>query len=105
MSSSDTRSLPSSHTSWRASFPATWKIGQASDVCEQGIPHGGREVVELCEALGGKDERRSELAELAQHRLVVHAGHRLHLVDDDQRPSPLLRRQASLLAYDGVHEG
>ena len=44
------------------------------------------------------------LPRLGEHGLVVDAGHRLHLVDDDERPTPPIPRQAALLADDAVHE-
>ena len=78
--------------------------GEAAHVGEQGVPHGEGEVIQLCEALGGEDEAGPELAQLGQHAFVVHAGHRLHLVHHYQRAAPLLKRQASLLPYHGVHE-
>ena len=78
--------------------------GEAPDVGQQGVPHGAGEVVQLGQALGGEDEGGPELAELRQHAFVVHAGHRLHLVHDDQRAPALVQRQPSLLPYHGVHE-
>ena len=78
--------------------------GQASHVGEQGVAHGAGEVVQLGQALGGEHEGRAELAELGQHALVVHAGHRLHLVDHHKGASPLPERHASLLPYHGVHQ-
>ena len=78
--------------------------GEAAHVGEDGVPHGAGEVVQLGEALGGEDEGGPKLAELRQHAFVVHAGHRLHLVHDDQRAPALLQRQAPLLPDHGVHE-
>ena len=69
--------------------PGHLEDGQASDVGEQGVPHGAGEVVQLCQALGREHKRRPELAQLREHRLVVHSGHRLHLVHDDKRAAPL----------------
>ena len=77
---------------------------EAPDVGEQGVPHGAGEVVQLGEALGGEDEAGPELAQLGQHALVVHAGHRLHLVHHHQRAAPLPEGHAALLPYHGVHE-
>ena len=78
--------------------------GEASDVGEDGVPHGAGEVVQLGEALGCQHEAGPELAQLGQHALVVHAGHRLHLVDHHEGAATLTKRQASLLPDHGVHE-
>ena len=77
---------------------------QATDVGEDGVAHGGREVVELGEALGGEDEACAELAELGEHGLVVDAGHGLHLVDDDEGAAALRGGKGALLPDDGVDE-
>ena len=78
--------------------------GEAAGVGEDGVLHGGGEVGQLGEALGGEHEGGAVLAQLGEHGLVVDAGHGLHLVHDDERPSPLLQGQALLLADDGVDE-
>ncbi len=84
--------------------PRHLEDGEAAHVGQEGVPHGAGEVVQLGEALGRQDEGCPELPKLAQHRLVVHAGHRLHLVHHDQRAPPLLEGQVSLLPYHGVHQ-
>ena len=104
MSSSVTRSLPSSQTRGPGVVARHLEDGEAAHVGQQGVAHGAGEVVELGEALGGQDEAGPELAELREHRLVVHAGHRLHLVDDDQGAPAPAKRNASLLPDDGVDE-
>ena len=78
--------------------------GEAAHVGQQGVAHGAREVVQLGEALGGQHEAGPELAKLGEHRLVVYAGHGLHLVHDDQGAAPPLGGQAALLPYHGVHQ-
>ncbi len=52
----------------------------------------------------GEHERRPELPQLGEHRLVVDARHRLHLVHDQECPAPLLGRQLSLPADHGFDE-
>ena len=78
--------------------------GEAAHVGEKGVPHGAREVVQLGEALRCEDEARPELAQLGQHALVVHAGHGLHLVDDDQRAATLPEGRASLFPDDRIDQ-
>ena len=78
--------------------------GETAHVGEEGVAHGGREVGQLGQALGGEHEGSPVLAELGEHRLVVHARQGLHLVHDDERPAALVQGQAFLLADDAVDE-
>ena len=65
--------------------------GEAAHVGEEGGLHGGGEVGELGEGLGGQHEGGTVLAQLREHRLVVDARHGLHLVHDDER-APAVRQ-------------
>ena len=104
MSSIETRFAPSSSTSRRASVGRDLEDGEAADVGKDAVAENGRELVELGEALGGEDEAGPELPQLGQHRIVIHAGHGLHLVDDDEDAAAFLRWELSLLSNHGVDE-
>ena len=76
---------------------------QGPHVGQQGILHDGGQVGQLGQALGGQDEAGPELAQLAEHGLVVHPGQGLHLVHHLDAP-PLAWRQIALLSDHGVHQ-
>ena len=77
--------------------------GQAAHVGQDGVAHGAGQVLQLGQALGGQDEGRAVLAQLAEHGLVIDAGRGLHLVDDHQRSPALMQGQALLLPDHRVH--
>ena len=77
---------------------------KAPHVGKERVLHGGGQLLQPRQALGGQDEAGPELAKLTQHRLVVHAGHGLHLVHHHQRPAPLVRGEPSLLPDHRVRQ-
>ena len=104
MSSSLTRSLPSSQTQLPGVAARHLEHRQAAHVGQDGVPHGAGEVLQLGQALGRQDETGAVLAQLAEHGLVIDAGHGLHLVDDHQRSPALWQGQALLLPDHRVHQ-
>ena len=77
---------------------------QAPHVGQERVLHGGGEVRQLGQALSGENEACPELAQLAEHGLVIDAGHGLHLVNHHQCDASLVRRQPPLLPDHRVHQ-
>ena len=84
--------------------PETWKTARQPTLASRVSRMVRERSSSLARLWVARMKDAPNLPKLAEHGLVIHAGHRLHLVHHHQSAAPLLEGQASLLPYHGVHQ-